>query len=99
MPDILAQGNLALRSMREPGKAFKNTPFGDDTQPGHMQDYQNMDDDPASDNGWSAYQLGNSQSCVLSGGHCARWIFVGASWTNLVRNPAGSETSRLCQCF
>jgi Zn-dependent metalloprotease len=46
MPDILAQGNLALRSMREPGKAFKNTPFGDDTQPGHMQGYQDLPDDP-----------------------------------------------------
>jgi len=27
MPDILAQGNLALRSMHEPGKAFKIPPW------------------------------------------------------------------------
>jgi Zn-dependent metalloprotease len=51
MPDILAQGNLALRSLKEPGKAFKNTPFGDDTQPGHMQDYQDLPDDRENDAG------------------------------------------------
>jgi Zn-dependent metalloprotease len=53
MPDILAQGNLALRSMSEPGTAFRNTPFGNDTQPGNMQDYQDLPDDgdPANDAG------------------------------------------------
>lgn len=51
LPDILAQGNLALRSLSQPGTAFKNTPFGDDTQPAHMRDYQDMPDDRANDSG------------------------------------------------
>jgi Zn-dependent metalloprotease len=53
MPDILAQGSRALRDMRAPGTAFKNTPFGDDIQPAHMRDYRDMpdDDDPHNDAG------------------------------------------------
>jgi Zn-dependent metalloprotease len=52
-PEILAQGNRALRDMRAPGTAFKNTPFGDDPQPGNMSDYVNMpdDDDDTNDHG------------------------------------------------
>jgi Zn-dependent metalloprotease len=53
MPDILAQGSRALRDMSAPGTAFKNTPFGDDIQPGHMRDYRDMPDDgnPSNDAG------------------------------------------------
>jgi Zn-dependent metalloprotease len=44
-PAILAQGNRALRDMRAPGTAFKNTPFGDDMQPANMANYVNLPDD------------------------------------------------------
>jgi Zn-dependent metalloprotease len=52
-PAILAQGSRALRDMRAPGTAFKNTPFGDDIQPGNMADYVNIpdDNDPRNDAG------------------------------------------------
>jgi Zn-dependent metalloprotease len=41
----------ALRSMKEPGKAYNNPTMGRDPQPGHMSKYMNLPDTDDGDNG------------------------------------------------
>jgi Zn-dependent metalloprotease len=41
----------ALRSLKEPGKAYDNPLFGKDPQPDHMNKYVNLPDTPFDDNG------------------------------------------------
>jgi hypothetical protein len=41
----------ALRSLKEPGKAYDNPLFGKDPQPDHMNKYMNLPDTPFDDNG------------------------------------------------
>jgi Zn-dependent metalloprotease len=45
MPEIVKAGSRAIRDMRNPGTAYKNTPFGSDPQPAHMRDYVVLADD------------------------------------------------------
>jgi len=47
-PDIEAD---ALRSMKEPGKAYDNDVFGKDPQPDHMSKYAHLPDNDDGDNG------------------------------------------------
>jgi Zn-dependent metalloprotease len=44
-------GIQALRSMKAPGTAYKNTVIGSDRQPAHMRDYANLPDTDEGDNG------------------------------------------------
>jgi Zn-dependent metalloprotease len=43
--------NDALRSLKEPGKAYNNPTMGRDPQPGHMSNYVNLPDTDDTDNG------------------------------------------------
>src|SRR5204862_4432936 len=48
----------ALRSLKEPGKAYDNPLFGKDPQPDHMSKFVHMPDDENNDNGGVHYNSG-----------------------------------------
>jgi Zn-dependent metalloprotease len=52
-PEVFTPANAgdALRSMKAPGTAYDSPLFGKDPQPAHMEDFQNLPDTRAGDNG------------------------------------------------
>ena len=53
------KGTNALRSMKDPGTAYKNDPlFGNDPQPAHMKDFMKMPNTPNDDYGGVHYNSG-----------------------------------------
>lgn len=80
------QPGVALRSMKEPGTAFKY-----DTQPAHMDDYQDLpdDNDPQNDNGGVHINSGIPNkafylAAMALGGHS--WEKAGPIWYDTLVN-------------
>jgi Zn-dependent metalloprotease len=89
LPGLHAKG---LRSMKEPGTAFQNTPFGDDNQPAHMDGYVDLpdDDDPLNDAGGVHINSGipNHAFFLVAtalGGHS--WDQAGPIWYKTLLDP------------
>jgi Zn-dependent metalloprotease len=78
----------ALRSMKEPGKAYDNPDLGRDPQPDHMSKYKNLPDTDDGDNGGVHINSGipNRAFCLTSlgiGGHA--WEAPGHIWYEAVQ--------------
>ena len=76
-------GIKAVRSMKEPGSAYTDTVIGSDTQPGHMDDYQDLPDDADNDSGGVHFNSGipNKAFYLLAmklGGYS--WDVAGKLW-------------------
>ena len=95
---LIGEGTLipelgkALRSMKEPGTAFKW-----DTQPGHMRDYQDLpdDNDPRHDNGGVHINSGIPNkafylAATAIGGNA--WEKAGPIWYKALTEKFGSTT-------
>jgi Zn-dependent metalloprotease len=101
-----AVGAKALRSMKAPGTAFKNTLIGSDRQPGHMDQYQDLPDTRRGDYGGvhinsgipnKAFQL----VCTGLGGYS--WEVGGKIWYDSLLDPKlrtfAADDANLKKCF
>jgi Zn-dependent metalloprotease len=84
----------ALRSMKEPGKAYNNQILGRDPQPDHMSKYVHQPDNPAGDNGGVHINSGIPNKAfylasIRIGGHA--WEAPGHIWYAALK--ASSQTT------
>jgi Zn-dependent metalloprotease len=87
-PNVGAQ---ALRSMRAPGTAFKNTIIGSDRQPDHMDRYVNLPDTEEGDQGGVHVNSGIPNKAfylVATGIGGFAWEVAGRIWFDSLTDPA-----------
>lgn len=81
----------ALRSMKEPGKAYDNPDLGRDPQPDHMSKYKNLPDTDDGDNG--GVHINSGIPNLLSHLHRHWRIRLGNAGTNMVCSASGIDAN------